>query len=118
MFWITDKFAGNESQNNQTSQNLVTYNSLVSAGDEIDSGDVGRRIKNLSTVAKSAKSKKLNLAKSKKSDLEEFKNSTLPNDFVNAISTRTDFLTVQAKKTFIHLRKSVTKAPILRHYNL
>lgn len=35
-----------------------------------------------------------------------------------AISTRTDFLTSKAKKTFIHLQKTFTKALIIKHFDL
>ncbi len=59
------------------------------------SGGGGRSIKNLSTAAKSAKSKKPNFVK--------------PN-------SGTDFLTPGAKKAFIHLQKAFIEAPILRHF--
>ncbi len=56
-----------------------------------DGGGVGGSIKNLSTVANSAKFKKSKLTKTKKSDLPR------------ANSSGTDFLTFKAKKAFIHL---------------
>ncbi len=56
----------------------------------------GRSIKNLSTVRKLAKSKKSNFAKA---------------------NSETDFLTPGAKKAFIHLWKTFTKTPILRHFD-
>ncbi len=62
----------------------------------VGSGGVDGDIKNLSSVVKSAKSKKSNFAKA---------------------NSGTDFLTPGAKDTFIHLRKAFTKAPILRHFD-
>ncbi len=62
-----------------------------------DGGRVDRDIKNLSSIVKSAKSKKPYFAKA---------------------NSRTDFLTLGAKKAFIHLRKAFTKALILRHFDL
>ncbi len=61
-----------------------------------DGSNIGGSIKNLSTAAKSAKSKKPNLAKA---------------------NSGTDFLTPGAKEAFIHLRKAFTEAPILRHFD-
>ncbi len=62
-----------------------------------DGGGCGGSIKNLSTTAKSAKSKKPNFAKA---------------------NSGTDFLTSGAKKAFIHLQKAFTETPILRHFDL
>ncbi len=77
---------------------------------DVPSGDTGAgdsgNIKNLLTTTKSAKSKKPKLTITKKSD------------FAKANSFGTDFLTPEAKKTFIHLQKTFTKAPILRHFDL
>ncbi len=70
---------------------------------KINGGGVGRSIKNLSIVAK--------LAKSKKSDL-------LKANFIKINSFGTDFLTLKAKKTFIHLWKTITKALILKYFDL
>ncbi len=58
---------------------------------------VNRDTKNLSSVVKSAKSKKPNFAKA---------------------NSETDFLTPGAKKAFIYLRNAFTKAPIFRHFEL
>ncbi len=62
-------------------------------------GDVGcsGNIKNLSTAAKSAKSKKPNFAKA---------------------NSGTDFLILNAKVAFIYLQNAFTEAPILRNDNL
>ena len=57
----------------------------------VSSGRVGGSFENLSTIIKSAKSKKSKLTKSKKSNLAK------------ANSSGTDFLTFGAKKAFIHL---------------
>lgn len=118
MLQTTNKFAGDESCNNQTRQNEVTYDLLGGAVDANGGDGVGRRIENLLTVTKLAKSKKSNLVKFKKSDLAKSKKSNLSNDFTKANSTRKSFFTFEAKKTFIHLQKSFTKAPILRHFDL
>ncbi len=67
-----------------------------SAAGGANGGNVGRSIKNLSTAIKSAKSKKPNFAKA---------------------NSGTDFLTLEAKEAFIHLRKAFTEAPILRHFD-
>ncbi len=56
----------------------------------------GGSIKNLSTIVKSAKSKKPNFANT---------------------NSETDFLTPGAKEAFIHLRKAFTETPILRYFN-
>ncbi len=56
----------------------------------------GESIKNLSTIAKLAMSKKPNFAKA---------------------NSGTDFLTLKAKETFIHLWKAFTEALILRHFD-
>ncbi len=69
----------------------------VSTGGGADGGaGGGGSIKNLSTVAKSAKSKKPNFTKA---------------------NSGTDFLTPGAKEAFIHLQKAFTKALILRHFD-
>ncbi len=39
-------------------------------------------------------------------------------DFAKAKSSKTDFLTLQTRKTFIYLQKAFTKALILRHFVL
>ncbi len=70
---------------------------MASAG----SNRVDKSIKNLSIVAKSTKSKKLDLPKA---------------NFVK-VNSRTDFLTHEAKKIFIHLQKVFTETPILRHFD-
>ncbi len=63
----------------------------------IDSGGtIDGDIKNLSSIVKSAKSKKPNFAKT---------------------NFGIDFLTSRAKKTFIHLQKAFIEAPILRHFD-
>ncbi len=62
----------------------------------VSSGGVDRDIKNLSSIVKSAKSKKPNFAKA---------------------NSGTDFLTPGAKETFIHLRKAFTNAPILSYFD-
>lgn len=82
----------------------------IAAVDGVGSGGIGRKIENLSTIAKLDKSKKLNLAKSKK--------STLPKDFAKVNFTKTDFLTSKAKQAFLQLRKVFTEASILRYFDL
>ncbi len=61
----------------------------------------------MSTVIKSAKSKRPKLAKFKKLNLPKAKTN----------SSRMDFLISEAKKTFIHLRKVFTKTPILKYFD-
>ncbi len=94
MLRTTDKSTDNESQSTQA-ENQDT----PGAADGI-----GRFFKNLSTVVKLSNSKKQKLTKSKKFDLAK-------------ANSETDFLTLGAKETFIHLRKAFIKALILRHFN-
>ncbi len=72
------------------------YTRLDKSG--LSSNDIsGRGIKNLSTVEKLAKSKKLDFAKVK--------------------SSGADFLTFRAKKVFIDIQKAFIKTPIFRHFD-
>ncbi len=94
-----------ETLNTQVTQNKMNQNILASAS----GGRVGGSIKNLLTVPNLAKSKKSKLTKSKKSDL-------LKTNFAK-VNFGTDFLTLEAKKTFIYLQKAFTEASILRHFD-
>ncbi len=96
MLRITD----DEALSIQAIRNEKNQYALANAGAGGGAGDGtggGKSIKNLSTAAKLAKSKKPNFAKS---------------------NSRTDFLTLGAKEAFIHLRKAFTKALIFRHFDL
>ncbi len=95
----TDESTGNEPQNTQAENQAAP-----GAAGEAGGSEVGGSFENLSTAVKLAKSKKPKLTKFKKSDLPK-------------ASSETDFLTFGAKETFIHLRKSFTKALILRHFD-
>ena len=75
------------------------------ASEGAGSGGAGGTFENLSTVTKSTKSQKPKLIKPKKSDFEK----------TNSFGT--DFLTLKAKKAFIHLRKVFTDALILRYFD-
>ncbi len=86
----------NKALSTQAIENEKNQNAPSAAG-RTDGGNVGGSIKNLSTAAKSAKSKKPN--------------------FANA-NSGTDFLIPEAKETFIYLQKAFTEAPILRHFDL
>ncbi len=90
----------------QATENEKNQDTPASAG----SNGIGWSFENLSTVAKSTKSKKSKLIKSKKSDL--------PKVNFTKVNSRTDFLTFETKKAFIYLWKAFTKAPILRHFYL
>lgn len=79
----------------QNKKNQDAPNDVGSSGND----NVSRDIENLLTIIKLAKSKKPNLAKSKKSGLTKAKKL----DFSKANFSETDFLTFEAKKTFIHL---------------
>ena len=87
------------------------YNQEVGGGSG-GAGAAGKKVKNPSKAEKSkisAKSKKL--AKAKK----------LNTDFTKAKANEasgTDFLTSEARETFIRLRKAFTEAPILHHFDL
>ncbi len=82
----------------QATENEKNQDVLASAG-----GDgVGESFENLSTTAKSTKSKK---------------SDSLKANFAK-VNSRTDFLTFEAKKAFIYLRKTFIEAPILRHIDL
>ncbi len=90
-----------EALSTQTTNNKKNQDAPASAG----GGGVGGSIKNLSTIANSAKSKNSKLSKSKKSDL--------PKANFAKVNSGTDFLTSEAKKAFIHLQKAFTEALIL-----
>ena len=77
---------------NKRNQNISASTSGV------DDRNVDEDIKNVSSIVKLTKSKKPIFAK--------------------ANFSRTDFLTTEAKKAFIHLWKAFTKAPILRYFDL
>ncbi len=81
-----------ETQSTQATKNEKNQGTPSGVG----SGGVDRDIKNLSSVIKSAKSKKPNFAKA---------------------NSGTDFLTPEAKKAFIHLQKAFTKALIPRLFD-
>ncbi len=81
---------------------------IASTGSASGSG-VDGSIKNLSIIANLAKSKKSKSTKSKKSDL--------PKANFAKVNSETDFLTLEAKKAFIHLQKSFTKTPIFRYFD-
>ena len=66
--------------------------------DGISDESIGKDVKNLLSIIKSAKFKKPNLIKFN--------------------SFRTNFLILEAKETFINPQKAFTKAPILRHFDL
>ncbi len=85
----------NKALSTQAIENKKNQDAPSTAGGA-DSGNVGESIKNLSTAAKSAKSKKPNFAKA---------------------NFGTDFLIPGAKEAFIYLWKAFTKAPILRHFD-
>ncbi len=74
--------------------NTSKKNQDVSSG--CSSKGVDGDIKNLSSIVKSAKSKKPNFTKA---------------------NSGTDFLTLRAKEAFIHLQKAITKALILKHFD-
>ncbi len=88
MLRITD----NGALSTQATENKKNQNTPASA----DVVGIDRDIKNLSSIVKSAKSKKPNFAKA---------------------NSGTDFLTSGAKEAFIHLRKAFIKTPILRHFD-
>ncbi len=104
---------GNNDLSTQADQNEKNYHTPDNIGcaSSVSSKKVGRSIKNLSTVAKSAKFKKPKLIKPKKSDLIKTQN------FARANSFETDFLIFEAKKGFIHLQKAFTEASILKHFD-
>ncbi len=77
MLQITD----NEALSTQAIENEKNQDTLSAAG-RTNGGNISGSIKNLSTAAKSTKSKKPNFAK---------------------VNSRTDFLTPAAKEAFIHL---------------
>ncbi len=95
----------NELIRDKTQSTQTENQDAPGAAGRADGGRVGGSFENLSTVVKSAESKKPKLTKSKKSDLAK-------------ANSRTDFLTPEAKKAFIYLRKAFIKAPILRHFDL
>ncbi len=104
MLRTTNESTGDETQSTQV-ENQDVPNAVSGAG----GGGVGGSFENLSTTIKSAKSKKSKSTKSKKSDL-------LKVNFAK-VNSGTDFLTLEAKKAFIYLRKAFIKASILRHFD-
>ncbi len=87
-----------QANKNKKNQDTLRGNGSIGGGDKVD-----RSIKNLSIVAKSTKSKKSDLPKA---------------NFVKVYFFETDFLTLESKKTFIHLQKTFTKTLILRQFDL
>ncbi len=79
MLWTTNKSTGKGSQSTLTNASKKNQGAPSSVGSE----GVDRDIKNLSFIVKSTKSNKPNFAK--------------------ANSSKTEFLTLRAKETFIHL---------------
>lgn len=77
-----------------------------------NSGDVNGEVETLSTIAKLAKSKKLNFTYFKKLDLTKAKIL----DFVKANFSKTDFVHPKVKKAFIHLKKTFIKVPVLYNF--
>ncbi len=80
MLWRTNKSTGDKTQSTQAENQ-----NAPSIASEADGGRIGRSIKNLSTVA----------------NLARFKKSKLKANFAKA-NSGTDFLTLGAKKAFIH----------------
>ena len=93
-----------ETLSNQGTKDKRNETALAGVNSGGVSSGVSENIKNLSTA--------INLAK--KSKLIKLKKAGLPN--IKADS-RTDFLTPEAKKAFIHLQKAFIKAPILKHFD-
>ena len=88
---IDDKTLSIQATKNKKNQDVSA------SADNIGGDRVDKNMKNLCTIAKLAKSKKPKLTKPKKLDLIKAQN------FVKANSSEMDFLTSEAKKTFIHL---------------
>lgn len=79
-------------------ENELNMDSNGGVGSKIG-GEIGdKSIKNLSNVEKLAKSTKI--------------------DFTKTKSSRADFLTLGAKKTFIYLQKAFIKVPIFYHLDI
>ena len=95
IFWTKNKLTGDKTQSIQTENQDV-----LSATGRADTDGISGSIKNLSTIA--------NLARSKKSKLKA--------NFVKPHS-ETDLLTLRAKKAFIYLQKTFIKDTILRHFD-
>ncbi len=92
MLQTTNKSTEDKTQSTQAED----QDAPIAAGGAGGSG-IGGSFENLSTAAKSAKSKKANFVR---------------------VNPGTEFLTPEAKKAFIHLKKAFTKAAILRHFDL
>ncbi len=92
MLQTTGELTGDETQNTQAKKWDVSGGGRADGANSID-----RDIKNLSSIVKSAKSIKPNFAK--------------------ANSSKTDFLTFEAKKTFIYLQKAFMDALILKYFD-
>ncbi len=87
---------GNDDLSAQASGHEEDQDAIAGAASAGGGASGGGNIKNLSTAAKSAKSKKPYFAKA---------------------NFGTDFFTPGAKKAFIQLQKAFIKAPILRHFD-
>ncbi len=94
-----DRTLGTQATENKKNQDVPSDTTRA------DSSEFDRSIKNLSTIVKLTKSKRLKLANS---DLLKAK----------ANSFGTDFLTLGAKKAFIYLQKAFIGALFLRHFDL
>ncbi len=99
MLWTINNSTRDETQSTQAENQDAPVAACRAVG-----GGVGGSFENLLTTVKSAESKKPKLTKSQKSDLAK-------------ANSGTDFLTLEAKKGFIHLQKAFTEAPILRHFD-
>ncbi len=80
-----DRALSTQATKNEKSQDITSSTTRTNGV------EIGKSIKNLSTIAKLTKSKKSDLAKA---------------NFPKVNSSGTDFLTFEAKKTFIHLQKA------------
>lgn len=110
MLWTTAKSTDGESRDSQAGNQDASGGVEITWVDDVD-GSIDGRIENLSTVAKSGKSKKINLTKSKKSNLTRFKKSnlamlkklTLLKNVIKVNLTGTDFLIFKIKQAFLYL---------------
>lgn len=99
------KLADKKALNIQASENNINQDIPGSINGIDNNGNTGKDIKNLSTVTKSAKSKKSDLVKAKKLN------------FAKINSFKTDFFTPKAKKAFIYLQKIFIKVLIFYDFN-
>lgn len=115
-----NKLASNKLQDSQANENKKNQGMLNTVADNTGSGDIGKEVENLLTITKLANFKKPNITKYKMSNMVKSKKSDFPKakhlNSTKVNSSGTDVFTLKAKKTFLDLCMTFTKAPVFQHF--